>query len=135
MFRDVQMFKGWFKCLRAGPNVQGLVQMFKGWSKCSCVGGERSRVSERLRGNAQKLYLKWSLTARPIAKFNVLVCSYSVLVIPDDVLVSIVGADVVDKLLKLVYCPIVILLDGRAYIPIPGFASKLVHSPQDVVLI
>ena len=75
----VQMFKVWFRCSRFDSNVQGLVQMFKGWFKCSCVGGERSRLSERLRGNAQKLYLKWSLTARPIAKVNVFVCSNSVL--------------------------------------------------------
>jgi hypothetical protein len=59
------MFKVQFKCSRFDSNVQSLVQMCKVLfksarfcSKCSCVGGERSRLSERLRGNAQKLYLK-----------------------------------------------------------------------------
>jgi hypothetical protein len=80
-----------------------LVQMFKGWFKCSCVGGERSRLSERLRGNAQKLYLKWSLTARPIAEFNVLICSHSVLIISDDALVRVVRAYIVNTLFKLVH--------------------------------
>jgi hypothetical protein len=57
----VQMFKVWFKCSRFGSNVQGLVQMFKVWFKCSCVGGERSRLSERLRGECSKVVLKMTL--------------------------------------------------------------------------
>jgi hypothetical protein len=70
-------------------------------------------------GNVQKLYLKWPLTARSIAKFNVLVCSYSVLIIADDVLVRIVRADVVDKLFELVHRIIVILLlDRCSFVPI-----------------
>jgi len=115
------MFKVWFKCARF-------------CSKCSCVGGERSRLSERLRGNAQRLYLKWSLTARPIAKFNVLVCSYFVLIIPDDVLVRVVRADVINKLFKFKYSLIIVFLARCAFVPISCFTCQLVRSPMDIVL-
>ena len=123
------MLKVQFRCSRFDSNVQGLVQMFKGWFKCSCVGGERSRLSERLRGNAQRLYLKWSLTARPIAKFNVLVCSYFVLIIPDDVLVRVVRADVINKLFKFKYSFIVVFLTRCAFVPhLPACALSYGYS-------
>jgi hypothetical protein len=84
--------------------------------------------------NVHKLYLKWPLTARPIAKFNVLVCSYFVLIITDDVLVRIVCADVINKLFKFKYSLTVVFPDRCAFIPIPRFTCELVHSPQNVVL-
>jgi hypothetical protein len=55
------MLKVWFRCSRFDSNVQGLVLMFKVWFKCSCVGGERSRLSERLREECSKVVLKMTL--------------------------------------------------------------------------
>jgi hypothetical protein len=62
------------------------------------------------------------------------VCSYSVLIIADDVLVRIVRADVINKLFKFVHSLIVIFSDCCAFVPIPCFTCKFASSPRDVVL-
>jgi hypothetical protein len=85
-------------------------------------------------GNVQKLYYKWPLIARPIAKINGLVCSYFVFIISDDVLVRIVRAQITNELLKFVHLIIVIFIDRCAFVPIPGFSLQLACSPCNVVL-
>ena len=84
------------------------------------------------------------LTARPIAKVNDRVCTNSVLIITKNVHVSIVSADIVDKLFKIKNCVLIVLFDrcsvktmntggATALVVTTRVLSQLVRSPFDIV--
>ncbi len=75
-------------------------------------------------GFVLKLYLKWPLTTRPIVKGNVLVCADSVLIISDDVLVSVVRLEVINELLELERRIIIVLPNRCSFVNVPGFCQN-----------
>jgi hypothetical protein len=103
-------------------------------------GGTRSAQ----RGNDQKLYLNGPLTARPIAKVNVLVCANPVLTKANNVLVRVVAAYVLNELLQIKYRVFIVLLDSRAMetmnifvrinVPITRFLSQFMCPPFGIIL-
>ena len=84
--------------------------MFRCWR---CV-----KVGDVPEGIDQKLYLKCPLTARPIAKVNVLACTNLVLIVANNALVSIVCTYVVNELFQIKHCEFIVLPDGFTLIPV-----------------
>ncbi len=58
----------------------------------------------------------------PIAKVNVLTCTNFVLIIADNVLVSVVRAYVVNELFQIKHCKLIVLPDGFTLVPVTRFA-------------
>ena len=85
--------------------------------KCSGVGGVLRWVMCP-KGIDQKLYLKCPLTARPIAKVNVLACTNFVLIVANNMFVSIVCTDVLNKLFQIKHCEFVVFPDGFTLVPV-----------------